>query len=166
MIIEIALGIVLAVVILAFLPAILAIAVGGAAIAIVAVLAIAVVLLAWENTEAVGALLLFFCGLVGLIALAGWIIRRWPHMALDSTIFWLVLLGFVLLCNHFALFGDWDGPSGAYAWVVAVTVLVDALLLYLFHISNRSQLAEWRRQEAIRASYLDADDDVDARPPN
>jgi len=77
--------------------------------------------------------------------------RKWPHLAVDSIVGLLLLAGVVGLVNYI-VFSDFETYAD-YPVSVGVVVLADVALLFYFSRWNRSQVSEWRRKEALKASY-------------
>lgn len=151
MIIEIALGIVLAVIILAFLPAILGLGTVVVVVALAAALIIGVGLFLWHNPEFLVGLGVL-AGVLAVFTGLGYLVnRKWPHLAVDSIAGLLLLVGVIGLLNY-AVFSDFETYAN-YPVSVGMIVLADVALLFYFSRWNRSQISEWRRKEALKASY-------------
>jgi len=149
-IIEIALGIVLAVIILALLPTILALGAVVVVVALAAALIIGAGLFFWHNPDFLVGLGILAGGLAILTGLGYLANRKWPHLAVDSIV-GLRIAGVVGLVNYI-VFSDFETYAD-YPVSVGVVVLADVALLFYFSRWNRSQLSEWRRKEALNASY-------------
>lgn len=156
MIIEIALGIVLAVVILALLPYIVmltAVAVAGA-LALVAI-GLAVWVL-WDPAIAIGLATLVGVAVV-LYGVARLLNQKWRHLDIDGLMSFL-FFGGLLVVASFVVLAEYEVYS-QYPISIIVVGLADLGLVVSIINWNKERLIEWNQRNAVAASYRKASQD-------
>lgn len=150
MIIEIALGIVLGVIILALLPYIIGLA---GIITVVALVLGLIGLAVWVLWETAGASIWapLVSGIVALFVVARLMNRKWQHLETAEimfALFFAVMLGL----STFAVLTDHSSDP----FSIATTLVVDVAVIAGFFVWNRRKLAEWVRSNAVAESYSSA----------
>jgi len=151
MIVEIALGIVLAVIILAFLPAIIGLGMMVVVGALVGALVVGAAVFLWANPEfaIVGATLVG--GFVILFITASLLNRKWHHLDVDATMGCLFCVGILGLATYVIL-TDLKMYS-SYPLSIAVVLFADIVGAVVFFRWNKMQLVEWKEKNALKESY-------------
>lgn len=152
MIIEIALGIVLAVIILAFLPAIIAGSVGLVVIAFSLGITGLLLYSAWNNAAETGVILVCVAIVFALYQVARLVNRRYPHLDPSEILFaglgialWGTL-SFVIL-ESFAMY------LANYPQSVGVYCAATAILGWVIRRWDRNSLKEYKRKQELADSY-------------